>query len=183
LQNRPNLTPDQVKKALTATAIHLPAASSRAQGSGLVNLASAKTYSSILSGQLHVPATGLGSLQLARGSNIISSAGTGLVGDRDIFGAPWLVSTILTLGDNLLGGLFNGGLWTGVGYVTDPVLGLVWNTSVWGRTDWAGSHWTDDSWTGSHWTGSHWTGSHWTGSHWTGSHWTGDTWSSASWGS
>jgi serine protease AprX len=182
LDRRPNLKPDQVKKALTATATRLPKASSRAQGRGLLNLPAANTYSSFfLSGQLHLPGTGLGSLLGARGSNIISSSGLPLVGEKDIFGQPWLATTITNLG-NSLGGLFNGTLLSGLGFVSDPVLGLVWATVGWEQNDWSGSRWTDESWTGSRWTGSRWTGSRWTGSRWTGSRWTGDNWSSASWG-
>ena len=182
LDRRPNLKPDQVKKALTATARRLSKASARAQGHGLLNLPAANTYSSfLLSGQLHLPGTGLGGLVGARGSNIISSSGVPLAGEIDIFGQPWLGATITNLG-NALTGLFNGTLLSGLGFVTDPVLGLVWATVGWERNDWAGSRWTDDSWTGSRWTGSRWTGSRWTGSRWTGSRWTGDTWSSAAWG-
>ena len=177
LDRRPNLKPDQVKKALTATATRLPKASSRAQGRGLLNLPAANTYSSFfLSGQLHLPGTGLGSLLGARGSNVISSSGLPLVGEKDIFGQSWLAATITNLGNSLLG-IFNGTLLSGLGFVTDPVLGLVWETVGWERNDWAGSRWTDESWTGSRWTGSRWTGSRWTGSRWTG-----DNWSSASWG-
>jgi hypothetical protein len=182
LHRRPGLKPDQVKKALKATATRLPRASSRAQGQGLINLPAANKYSSFfLSGQLHLPGTGLGSLVSARGSNIVASSGQQLLGNVDIFGQPWLAQTITGLGNSLLG-IFNGTLLSGVGVITDPVLGLVWRTVGWERPDWAGSRWTDDSWTGSRWTGSRWTGSRWTGSRWTGSRWTGDAWSSSAWG-
>jgi subtilisin family serine protease len=182
LQHRPSLSPDQVKKAMTATATRLPKATARAQGAGLINLPKAKNYSSLLSAQLHLPATGLGSLGGARGSNVITSAGIALVGDRDIFGLPWLITSVLKLGEKLTGGLFNGSLWAGVTALTDPVLGLVWATVAWDRPDWTGSRWRDDSWTGSRWRGDAWTGTNWTGSRWRGRSWSGDTWSSVGWG-
>jgi len=182
LDHRPSLNPDQVKKALSKSAIRLSGASSSAQGHGMINLPAAKNYSSFfLSGQLHLPGTGLGSLLGARGSHRVSSSGNQLAGNVDIFGRPWLASTITGLGNSLLG-LFNGTLLSGTRFITDPVLGLVWKSVGWDRKDWAGSRWTDESWTGSRWTGSRWTGSRLTGSRWTGSRWTGDTWSSASWG-
>jgi serine protease AprX len=182
LDHRPNLSPDQVKKALNKSATRLSGASSSAQGNGLINLPAAMSYSSFfLSGQLHLPGTGLGSLLGARGSHRVLSSGQQLVAQTDIFGQPWLASTITNLGNSLLG-IFNGSLLSGTRFVTDPVLGLVWNAVGWERRDWTGSRWTDESWTGSRWTGSRWTGSRWTGSRWTGSRWTGDTWSSASWG-
>jgi serine protease AprX len=182
LDHRPNLTPDQVKKALNKSATRLSGASSSAQGNGLINLQAAMSYSSFfLSGQLHLPGTGLGSLLGARGSHRVLSSGQQLAAQTDIFGQPWLASTVTNLGNSLLG-IFNGSLLSGTRFVTDPVLGLVWNAVGWERRDWTGSRWTDESWTGSRWTGSRWTGSRWTGSRWTGSRWTGDTWSSASWG-
>ena len=178
LDHRPSLKPDQVKKALTKSATRLSGASSNAQGHGLINLPSAMSYSSFfLSGQLHLPGTGLGSLLGARGSHRVLSSGQPLVNQTDIFGQPWLASTLTNLGNSLLG-VFNGSLLSGTRFITDPVLGLVWTTVGWDRKDWTGSRWTDESWTGSRWTGSRWTGSRWTGSRWTG-----DTWSSASWGS
>ena len=48
-------------------------------------------------------------------------------------------------------------------------------------SSWTGSSWTGSSWTGSSWTGSSWTGSSWTGSSWTGSSWTGSSWTGSSW--
>ncbi len=173
LDHRPSLKPDQVKKALTKSATRLSGATSNAQGHGLINLPSAMRYSSFfLSGQLHLPGTGLGSLLGARGSHRVLSSGQPLANQTDIFGQPWLASTLTNLGNSLLG-VFNGSLLSGTRFITDPVLGLVWTTVGWDRKDWAGSRWTDESWTGSRWIGSRWTGSRWTG----------DTWSSASWGS
>jgi serine protease AprX len=182
LQNRPSLSPNQVKKALTATATRLRSADRKAQGAGLINLSAAKNHWSLLSGQLHVPATGLGSLHGARGSNIITSAGLPLVGEKDIFGAPWLISTVLALGETLLGGLFNGGLWAGLEAITDPVLGLVWQTVAWERPDWTGTRWRDEAWTGTRWRDQAWTGGQWTGTRWRGNAWSGNTWSTSGWG-
>jgi serine protease AprX len=182
LQHQPGLTPDKVKKALKATATRLRNAPARAQGDGLINLPKAKNFSSLLSAQLHLPATGLGSLGKARGSNIITSAGQTLDGERDIFGLPWLVTSVLELGEKLTGGLFNGSLWAGVTALTDPVLGLVWQTADWERPDWTGTRWRDDSWTGTRWRGDEWTGTRWTGTRWRGRSWSGNTWSSVGWG-
>ncbi len=59
--------------------------------------------------------------------------------------------------------------------------GSSWTGSSWTGSSWTGSSWTGSSWTGSSWTGSSWTGSSWTGSSWTGSSWTGSNWTGSSW--
>ena len=59
--------------------------------------------------------------------------------------------------------------------------GSSWTGSSWTGSSWTGSSWTGSSWTGSSWTGSSWTGSSWTGSSWTGSSWTGSSWTGSSW--
>ena len=142
LDHRPSLKPDQVKKALTKSATRVSGATSNAQGHGLINLPSAMRYSSFfLSGQLHLPGTGLGSLLGARGSHRVLSSGQPLANQTDIFGQPWLASTLTNLGNSLLG-VFNGSLLSGTRFITDPVLGLVWTTVGWDRKDWAGSRWT-----------------------------------------
>jgi serine protease AprX len=69
LQQRPNATPDQVKALLKATASKMPVADAQAQGSGVVNLkAAAKAPTPLLAVQAFPRATGLGSLELARGT-------------------------------------------------------------------------------------------------------------------
>ena len=59
--------------------------------------------------------------------------------------------------------------------------GSSWTGSSWTGSSWTGSSWTGSSWTGRSWTGSSWTGSSWTGSSWTGSSWTGSSWTGSSW--
>ncbi len=96
---------------------------------------------------------GSGTLDAARGDDIIELHGHPLTGQNTIFG-PW-----------------TGSSWTGSS----------WTGSSWTGSSWTGSSWTGSSWTGSSWTGSSWTGSSWTGSSWTGSSWTGSSWTGSSW--
>jgi serine protease AprX len=199
LDHRPGLSPDEVKYALAETAIRLPYANSRAQGDGLINLPAAQRYSRFWGArQLHTPATGGGTLQRARGSNIVSSAGRQLLGEIDIFGNRWgsdggggggggLLGGLLGVVTGLVGGLLSGdgllgGLVRTVGFVVDPVLGLVTNTVGWSSNDWSGNKWSDESWAGNKWSGNKWSGNKWSGNKWSGNKWSGDTWSSAAWG-
>ena len=88
LQQRPNLTPDQVKAILKRSASYLSAANATAQGEGGLNLsAAANTATPLVATQLHVPAVGTGSLDASRGSaRVMDPSGVVLSGEQDIFG-------------------------------------------------------------------------------------------------
>jgi serine protease AprX len=130
LQQRPGLNPDQVKKLLTSTASPLPLADPRAQGSGELNLnkaAKAPTPPALLSVQPYAPATGLGSLEAARGSVHVydEETGTVLEGEIDIFGDPW-----------------DGQSWSGRSWSGQSWSGGLWNGRSWSGQSWSGAEWS-----------------------------------------
>jgi len=173
LDQRPWLKPDQVKAILTDTAARVPNAADRAEGAGMLDLRVAqrlRTPSLEDVTQTWEPSTGTGSLNAARGSQILENEGVRLDGETDIFGQPWD-------GGSWSDAMWNGSAWTGGNWN-----GSAWTGSAWTGSAWTGSAWTGSAWTGSAWTGSAWTGSAWTGSAWTGSAWTGSAWSSVGWG-
>ncbi|MGI9598523.1 MAG: S8 family serine peptidase [Acidimicrobiales bacterium] len=154
LQHNPDLTPDQVKAALTDTAVWIHDDDSR-QGHGLINIAAAATAEvSATAAQTWEPSTGLGALEAARGDDHVTINGITLRGEITFNGQTWNPDT-----------------WT----KTSPT-GSSWTGSSWTGSSWTGSSWTGSSWTGSSWTGSSWSGSSWTGSSWSGSSWTGNGW-------
>ena len=140
LDQRPWLKPDQVKAILTSTADKLPNVPDRAEGAGMINLRRAQgenTPSLEDVTQTWDLATGLGSLNAARGTQILENDGMKLDGETDIFGQPW-----------------NGSAWT----ADMPGPASAWTGGVWNGSAWTGSAWTGSAWTGSAWTGSAWTG-------------------------
>jgi serine protease AprX len=159
LSQRPSLTPDQVKYLLTSTAVTLPSTDAEGQGAGLINVKAAKdaaTPSLLLATQAFTPATGTGSLELARGSVHVSDGGVELNGEKDIFGTS-----------------FDSATWS--------ALSLSGNT--WSGGTWNGNTWTGNTWSGNTWSGNTWTGNTWSGNTWSGNTWAASTWNSASWGS
>jgi serine protease AprX len=68
VQQRPSITPDQVKALLKSTASKMPAADAQAQGSGVLNLKATVKAPTPVAVQTWPRATGAGSLELARGS-------------------------------------------------------------------------------------------------------------------
>jgi serine protease AprX len=191
LQQKPNLTPDQVKSILTWAAYPLKGADSISQGAGVIDLAKARnapvTQANV---QVFQPSTGTGTVEGARGSYHVVDNGVALTGEKDIFGkelntATWAPAS--SAGSTWSGGTWNGSTWSGSTWSGSTWSGSTWSGSTWsGSTwsahSWSGSTWSGSTWSGSTWSGSTWSGSTWSGSTWSGGPWPGSTWSTASWG-
>jgi len=160
LQQRPTLTPDQVKAVLTQTATSIPGADVRAQGAGLVNLDAALAAPAPQNAQAWAPSAGNGSLDAARGSLRLVQNGVALTGEQDIMGNPFDSASMAAA----------------------EAQGSSWSGGVWNGSSWSGSSWSGSSWSGSSWSGSSWSGSSWSGSSWSGSSWSGSSWSTGQWG-
>jgi serine protease AprX len=179
LSARPALTPDQVKQALTSTAVRISTANPNFVGAGLAQLLPALSAPATTGTQQWTPATGTGSLEQARQDDHVSIGGVALTGEQDIFGKPWPSGAIASAEDSLSawnGGTFNGSSWSGSSWS-----GSSWSGSSWSGSSWSGSSWSGSSWSGSSWSGSSWSGSSWSGSSWSGSSWSGSSWSASEW--
>jgi Subtilase family len=168
LQEHPALTPDQVKALLMRTANHLPNADSVAQGAGLMNMHAAREASITTVAnavQTWPRASGLGSLQLARGSVAAEDDGVVLQGEQDIFADSWNASAWASASSS-------GSSWSGGS----------WNGRTWSGGCWCGSGWAGRTWSGTQWAGSSWSGRTWSGRTWSGRTWSAGGWSSGTWG-
>jgi hypothetical protein len=90
LQKRP--APEQVKALLRNTTKDLAKADPLGRGEGLLDVkkaAGAATPGTAASAQPFRPATGLGTLERARGSAHLLDGDIALEGEQDIFGNPW----------------------------------------------------------------------------------------------
>ena len=144
LQQRPYLTPDDLKHLLTATATQMSDKQELA-GNGAIDLTAAMTTKFEPVDQTWTPSTGLGLLEAARGTDHVTIGGELLVGEHTVNGAEW----------------------DPVAWVAASEAGTAWN----GTDDWSGSTWSGSTWSGSTWSGSTWSGSTWSGSTWSGSTW------------
>ena len=181
LQQRPNLTPDQVKAILKRSATYLSSADAVAQGNGGLNLAAASNTSTpLLATQLHTPATGVGSLDASRGSaRIVDPNGVVLSGEQDIFGAAWDPAT--WSGNSWSGNSWSGGTWNGNSWSGNSWSGNSWSGNSWSGNSWSGNSWSGNSWSGNSWSGNSWSGNSWSGNSWSGNSWSGNSWSGNSW--
>ena len=126
LEDRPNLTPDQVKALLMTTASRLSSAGPEAQGAGLVNVERAIETRAPSTVQGFARASGTGSLEGARGSVHVMADGIALNDERDIFGAAWDGAARASLSASATawaGGTWNGNAWSGLSWS-----GLSWSS-------------------------------------------------------
>jgi len=172
LEQHPDLTPDQVKALLMTTAVPLPNADPVAQGAGLINLHRAREAKISEIGaavQTWPRSSGLGSLQLARGSVLTEDEGVVLQGEQTIFGDVW-----------------DGGSW-----FFSSFEGTSWTDGAWNGRTWSGRTWSGESWSGRSWSGRTWSGRTWSGNGWSAGEWGGSdapsalsagAWASTLWG-
>jgi Subtilase family len=169
LEQHPELTPDQVKALLMQTAVPLPNADPIAQGAGLINLHRAREakLSTVANAVQTWPrSTGLGSLQLARGSVVTEDDGMTLEGEQTIFGDTW-----------------DAAAWASSSWDGTSWSGGEWTARTWSGDCWCGSSWSARTWSARTWSGSSWSARTWSGRTWSARTWSGSGWSAGSWGS
>jgi len=180
LQQRPSLTPDQVKSVLTSTARPMPQATALDRGAGLLNVLGASTAVVGSATQTWTRSTGLGTLEGARGTAHVGDNGTDLTGEKDVFGKPWNASSwaaASAAGTAWTGGTWNGSVWAGTCWCGGSWASSTWTSHTWSGSDWAGALWSSHTWSGEGWDSHTWSGSGWV------SHtWSSHTWSGCSWG-
>jgi serine protease AprX len=186
LQQRPWMTPDQVKALLIATANPLPCSVSvRAQGAGIIDMLDAVAAKSVPTGtQNFAPATGAGTLEGTRGSAHPVLRGVPLTGEQDIFGHRFdsaAMAAAEAAGHTWSGGDWNGSTWTGSGWSNGNWTGHTWSTNDWTGHTWSSANWANATWTGSSWANATWTGSGWTGMTWSAADWASAVWANYSW--
>lgn len=159
LDERPWLTPDDVKALMTGTAARMPVADAVAQGSGLINLQDASRAPVPGVVQTWPPATGTGSLELARGTNHLEMGGQVLAGETDIFGVAWDPAT-----------------WAKTSWSEAS-----WTGGTWNKTSWSGDSWTDAGWAKTSWSGAEWGKTSWSKTSWSSGDWSKTSWSAEGW--
>ena len=173
LEARPDLTPDEVKAALTTTArdVGIP---DKFGGFGVLDLH--PTLDAAVEGatQNHDRATGLGTLEAARGSYHPGPEGDQFSGETTAFGDAWdpIAWTTATSNANA----YTNETWSGATWSTGSWLGATWSGATWSGATWSGATWSGATWSGATWSGATWSGATWSGATWSGATWSGATW-------
>lgn len=180
LQARPDLTPDEVKALLVGTAARMPSGDPVAAGAGMLDIGRALLRPVPRGATQTWPAsTGLGSVELARGSSHVADEGVELVGELDILGQPWDAPTWAAA--SFAGRTWAGGDWNGRTWAGSTWSGRTWAAADWTGRTWAGRTWASTEWAGRTWAGRTWAGRTWAGDTWLGRTWAGRTWASFRW--
>jgi subtilisin family serine protease len=178
LQKYPNATPDRVKRLLTNTGFQI-CGKSQAIGGGELQMSKALNTGLPYSVQTWMPSTGLGSLELARGSDHLTADGVTLTGEQDIMGSPFDSSAMAAL--ETLGKSWSGGVWNGKSWSGNSWSGNSWSGISWSGLSWSGKSWSSADWTSNSWSGKSWSTTDWSGKSWSGISWSGDAWSNGDW--
>jgi serine protease AprX len=179
IQQDPSLTPDQVKAILIGTADPVGAATTLTAGAGQLNVGAASDQVKRLqSGKLSATtiaamtqnfpvATGLGSLETARGGDDLVDPQTGVAfnGEFDIQGMAWNAAAwakASAAGTAWSGSTWNGATWTGSGWTT--------------TTQWANARWITARWSAARWSAAVWDAARWSAARWSAARWSGASW-------
>lgn len=151
LEDRPQLTPDEVKAILIKSA--------RGGEPGFIDIRKALRTSAKKFTQTWPVATGTGSIDSARGTSLATDPRGEALGEADVFGNSWAES----------------------GWAQDAWTGNRWLGSAWAEDVWQGTVWYEELWAGGAWSDGSWTGNEWSGNEWSGNEWSGNEWSTGGW--
>jgi serine protease AprX len=181
LQRNPALTPDEVKTLLGGSATPIPLGTVTNTGAGLIDVNAAELLAAPAGGSNpSEPATGTGSLDLARGGSHVAAKGVTLSGEQDIFGAAWAGASWArqaAAGTTWTGGTWNGNAWTGTGWTASGD----WQATNWTAKPWFGASWSGGGWVSRTWTAAGWDSRTWTVDGWGSRTWTDDAWATSGW--
>jgi serine protease AprX len=189
LQAYPSLTPDQVKGVLVAGVSPLRNTTAAAAGAGELNLAKSMDLASHLVGtdpnaslmraatvQTYAGATGLGSIEAARGGSVLVDAdGHDLTGEIDVQGNLWNAAAWASASQKLTA--WSGGSWLGNGWTGnswDLSGGL--STARWSTARWSTARWSDAGWSTARWSTARWSTARWSSARWSTARWSSNDW-------
>ncbi|HYN95207.1 MAG TPA: S8 family serine peptidase [Pilimelia sp.] len=187
LQHRPTLTPDQVKRLLVSTAWNVSKSSSLTYGAGQIDVKMAvEAPTPTVAVQSGLAGTGLGSLELSRGTAHVADTVTGieLTGEKDIFGRTWVPSgwaPKASLGTAWTGGTWNGNAWAGEGWTGTSWSARTWSARTWSARTWSGGTWSARTWSDATWSSSGWSARTWSARTWSARTWSGNYWAAKTW--
>jgi serine protease AprX len=188
LQQRPSLTPDQVKRLLMTTTQKMPLVTDTiASGAGQLDVKNAVDAATPAYTQTFTASTGTGSLERSRGTSHVADPTNGveLTGEKDIMGQSWNPTTWTKnslAGCAWTGGTWNSRTWSGSSWTGTSWTARTWSSGVWAGADWAGVNWAGRTWSSAMWDGRTWSARTWSGRTWSGASWTNGAWSAATWG-
>ncbi len=177
LQREPGLDPNQVKQRLMSTARPVAQTDQNTAGRGVIDAAAASNSADMTeANQGLTPSTGLGTLQLDRGSlsvQVVTAIGqVTLIGEYSAQLDPSAISL-----SNPAGLVpFSSLTYTATGW--DPAS---WDSTTWKEDDWTSTTWKSTTWKATVWDGAAWQGTTWKDVDWSSTTWKNVDWDSTTW--
>ena len=164
LSAKPSMTPDQIKKTLSESALHdvISPQNARFSGFGLVRADLTKLADLAQSDKRwqNWPASnGSGNLDAVRNGSYVTVNGQVISGNITVTGAPWSTSP-------WVGPTWSEGTWNGSMFVDGSWRGAKWSGAKWSSGSWDGAKWSSGSWDGAKWSSGSWDGAKWSGAAW-----------------
>ncbi|GAA3829192.1 S8 family peptidase [Nocardioides panacisoli] len=180
LQQRPDLTNNQVKAMLTGTAVPVPGAPATAQGAGRLNIAALLAApAGAAANQGLLRSDGSGSLFSSEGSLVNAGAPTG---DSAAWNsAAWNSAAWNSAAWN--SAAWNSAAWNSAAWNTLNWNGYTWNALLWNSVAWSSAAWNAYEWAGAAWNGYDWHSAAWNSAAWNSAAWNSAAWNSAAWNS
>ncbi|MFK7916717.1 MAG: S8 family serine peptidase [Ilumatobacter sp.] len=158
LDDRPGLSPDQVKELLMTDTTKTGTKEDDFLGNGVIQLAGLPGVAVSGAVQQWTVATGLWSIAdfVIDETDKKNEEQNAALASSDV---EWL------------GAQWSGARWSGG----------QWSDAQWSGAQWSGAQWSGGEWMGAQWSGAQWSGAQWSGEEWSGARWSGARWSEASW--
>jgi len=167
LASHPTWTPDQVKYALTSTAVPMSGVAMTLQGAGRLQTRAANgAYVGMVVPQPPV-AVGGGSLMASLGASALQSS------------VSWTSNAWTT--DLWASSAWASNAWTSNAWTSNAWTSNAWTSNAWTSNAWTGVAWSSNAWTSNAWTSNAWTSNAWTSNAWTSNAWTSNAWTSNAW--
>jgi serine protease AprX len=179
IQQRPGITPDELKALLTSTAQELPDADARGQGAGMIDLASALNAPTAPAEQTWARSTGNGSLEKARGGHHLVRDGVALKGERDIFGRKFRSASMAAAAASRTS--WSGGVWNRSQWTANEWSANEWSANEWSSNSWSGNEWSANEWSANEWSANEWSANEWSANEWSANEWSANEWSASQW--
>ncbi|HWJ82245.1 MAG TPA: S8 family serine peptidase [Nocardioides sp.] len=157
LQQRPDLTNNQVKGLLTSTASALPGVPATAQGAGALNI------------------------------RALLAAPTGQVANRDLprsdgSGSPFASEgSLQNAGPSGDSAAWNSAAWNNAAWNSAAWNSAAWNSAAWNSAAWNSAAWNSAAWNSAAWNAYQWSSAAWNGYQWHSAAWNSAAWNSAAW--
>ncbi|MDQ1537050.1 MAG: serine protease AprX, partial [Actinomycetota bacterium] len=186
MQRNPQLTPDQVKGLLRASAVKLDKKNADpTEGAGFLDIKGAveliEKGTPAAYKQTWSPSTGMGSLDKARGTSFVADPDNGSVlrGEQDIFGVAWDSTTWAPASAQYRA--WNGGTWRGSIWAGAARIGSSWAAVSWTHRSWSGVDWSHRSWSSMAFLHRSWSGNDWSHRSWSSDNFCHRSWSTGDW--